>query len=344
MISKKFIGWDIGGAHTKISIIDSKKVKTRVFNIELWRNEGLITLEKIINNRDIIPTNTSHCITLSAEMCDIFSYRTKGINILLSLFKKNALNTYVYTNNGIKKMSRLRNVKSAASMNWLATAEFVSKFVDDIIIIDIGSTTTDFIVIKNKIIINKRVDDFTGMKNNELLYLGCLRTPIYAVTEEIKDLKNIYKIIPENFSSLADIYQILNIVDIKNDYSRRLDGRSKTLLNSYKRISRSFGFDYTKNHKNLVDKLCKKIMRIHVDKLYASLEKIIKKNSFKNNNVKIASIGIGSQITKNMINRYNLKNIDMDKILQCYPVKYNSSTLTHFPSFAVAALLRDKYE
>ena len=151
----------------------------------------------------------------------------------------------------------------------------------------------------------------------------------------------------EFYSSLADIYQILNIVDIKNDYSRRLDGRSKTLLNSYKRISRSFGFDYTKNHKNLVDKLCKKIMRIHVDKLYASLEKIIKKNSTENKesfSLVCDIVYFGSQITKNMINRYNLKNIDMDKILQCYPVKYNSSTLTHFPSFAVAALLRDKYE
>ncbi len=344
MISKTYIGWDIGGAHTKISIINSKKVKTRVFNIELWNNKGLSNIQKIINDKDIIPKNALHCITLSGEMCDIFSSRIKGINTLLSLFKQSALNAYIYTNNGINKLSSLRNVKNAASMNWLATAEYVSKYIEDIIIIDVGSTTTDFMIIKNNKILNKRVDDFSGLKNDELLYLGCLRTPIYAITNEIKDSKNIYKIIPENFSSLADIYQIMKVVNPKDDYSRRLDGRSKTLLNSYKRISRSFGFDYSNYHKNFVERLCRKIMNVHIDKMYISLQKIIKKNSYKNNNVKITSIGVGDQIVENMVKRNNLKYVDMITILQNCPVKYNSCTLMHFPSFAVASLLRDKYE
>ena len=53
-------------------------------------------------------------------------------------------------------------------------------------------------------------------------------------------------------------------------------------------------------------------MNVHIDKMYISLQKIIK-NSYKNNNVKITSIGVGDQIVENMVKRYNLKYVDMIK-------------------------------
>jgi len=90
-------------------------------------------------------------------------------------------------------------------MNWIATSNFLANRVENCIGIDIGSTTTDIILIKNNKIINRRINDFTGLINHELLYSGILRTPIYALTHEIKYRNKKYKIIPENFANMSDI-------------------------------------------------------------------------------------------------------------------------------------------
>ena len=82
-------------------------------------------------------------------------------------------------------------------------------FFPNCILVDIGSTTTDIIPIKNKEIISKGVTDYQRLKSNELIYLGVLRTPIQAV-EKKKNLIN------ENFANLSDVYRVLN--KIPNDF------------------------------------------------------------------------------------------------------------------------------
>ena len=47
---KTFIGWDIGGSNTKISIIKSNRVRSEVHEIELWRDAGLSKLKKLISD------------------------------------------------------------------------------------------------------------------------------------------------------------------------------------------------------------------------------------------------------------------------------------------------------
>ena len=341
---KTFIGWDIGGSNTKISIIKSNKAKSEVHEIELWRDAGLSKLKKLISDLGTNQNGTYHGITLSGEMCDIFPSRENGINTILSFFKKFSSNTYVYSSSGFIKLHKIREHKKVASMNWYSVGEMISKKIDNCIIINMGSTTTDFIMIKNNTIINKREDDFTGINNDELLYTGFLRSPIYALTDEVRVNMISYKVIPENFSSMADIYQILKIIDIKYDYSSRADRRSKTILNSYKRVARSFGFDFKHNHKKIIEKLCQEIMHIHITKIYRSLRIIIKKNSYKNNNVKIIGLGIGITLIKKMVNKYNMTYINMNTVLKNHPVRFDKKTLIHFPSYAVAYLLREKHE
>ena len=83
---KTFIGWDIGGSNTKISIIKSNKAKSEVHEIELWHDAGLSKLKKLISDLGTNQNGTYHAITLSGEMCDIFPSRKNGINIILSFF------------------------------------------------------------------------------------------------------------------------------------------------------------------------------------------------------------------------------------------------------------------
>ena len=54
-------------------------------------------------------------------------------------------------------------------MNWHATASYISNFFSNCILVDIGSTTTDIIPIKNKKIICKGKNDYERLKFNELI-------------------------------------------------------------------------------------------------------------------------------------------------------------------------------
>ena len=344
MTIKTYIGWDIGGSNTKISIIKSNRANSEVHEIELWNDNGLSKLKKLVSEFGNNKSDTYHGVTLSGEMCDIFPSRKNGINTILSFFKKYSSNTLIYSSSGFLKLHKIREYKKVASMNWYSIGEMISNKIDNCIIIDMGSTTTDFIMIKNNKIINKREDDFTGLNHDELLYTGFLRSPIYALTNEVRVNMISSKVIPENFSTMADVYQILNIIDIKYDYSSRADGRSKTILNSYKRVARSFGFDFNKNHKKIIEKLCQEIMNIHIAKIYRSLRIIIKKNSYKNNNVKIIGLGIGTNLIKKMVNKYDLSYLNINTVLKDDPVIFDEKTLIHFPSYVVANLLREKYE
>ena len=94
-----YIGWDIGGAHTKYTIsTDSKDtVECRIVLCELWKS--LSQLENIIKTVNIKYKKDFHIIniiSMSAEMCDIFSSRKKGVKAILSLFEKKVSLT-IYT-------------------------------------------------------------------------------------------------------------------------------------------------------------------------------------------------------------------------------------------------------
>ena len=73
-----------------------------------------------------------------------------------------------------------------------------------------------------------------------------------------------------------------------------------------------------------------------------SLESI--KPEFDKRNVKIIGLGIGITLIKKMVNKYNMTYINMNTVLKNHPVRFDKKTLIHFPSYAVAYLLREKHE
>ena len=62
-----------------------------------------------------------------------------------------------------------------------------------------------------------------------------------------------YNLIPEFYSTMGDIYRLLGVISLKDDYSDTADGRSKSQINTLTRISRSPGLDYDKKDKDYVE-------------------------------------------------------------------------------------------
>ena len=343
-----YIGWDIGGAHTKYTILkdNSMVLSSKISPLRLW--ESLSPLKTVIDNvyntygQNFIINNA---ISMSGEMCDIFTDRKHGVEKILSLFDRKKMNNYIYSSkDDILPISEYKNYKHIASMNWHIVAKYLSPIRKYAIAIDLGSTTTDFILLKNYRCINKRVDDYTGLQSSELLYTGILRTPIFSVTKQIRFNAQTYSLIPEYYATMGDIYRVLGVISTKDDYSETADGRSKSEINSLKRISRIFGMDYTNKEKKLIISLSKKIMTEHFNQISYNINYHINKN-FKNiKDLHFVGMGIGKTIIKKICIKNKWHYTDLDKSLSNSFTNNIDDLSNTAPSFLLALLLKKSYE
>ena len=94
------------------------------------------------------------------------------------------------------------NYKNIISMNWHAVGRYFLRYYKNLIIIDFGSTTTDFICIKDGMINNVGVDDLSRLSEGELIYTGVMRTPLFSIQNKII----IAKKISHFFSQILNLY------------------------------------------------------------------------------------------------------------------------------------------
>ena len=239
----KYLGIDIGGAHFKIIGLDEKKSVcfADYRKCYVWKSLNNLRNEIEYTNSLNLKKNTPCGITMTAELCDNFKNKKHGAIEISKLCKKLKLNYTFYTKSEkIFSKNIENNYKNFISMNWHSIARHFSKKFNNLLVVDFGSTTTDFICIKNSKIVNNGFEDFSRLSKKEMLYTGIIRTPLFGLQHEISLRKKKYHIIPELFSNTSDIYRINNFIKKDFDIDDEADNGMKGTLNSLLRISRSF--------------------------------------------------------------------------------------------------------
>ena len=339
MIKKNifYIGIDIGGANLKVVGLNRNKkiIFVEQFKCPIWRGtDVLVDKFKIFKN---INPEALMGITMTGELCDNFLNREDGVKKIIGCTQKIKCLKYFFTNNK-DRFKKKPSHKQVASMNWLATAEFISKKITNGLIVDFGSTTIDLILIKNKKCANIFFDDFNRINNSELIYTGCTRTPIFGITNQVILKKKIYNIIPEFFSNTADLYRAIKILPDDLDLYESADGKKKSRTNSLRRIARNFGLDYNRDNKSLILKLCKKLISIQLNNLHLIINKIFSKNNFFNKTTPIILCGIGKSIIKLGKQKYNFVNFED---LLYVNSKKNTCASYHAPATSCALLISE---
>ncbi len=259
---------DIGGANIKIfHIADARRFKKSVdflndceykqYYFPLWKkkNKFMSFLRQLTERADL--NADVYVITMTAELCDCFKDRREGVIFILNALKEildgkifvTSLSSGTFKNR-LKLLSNDTNFKlididkamkfpySVASANFIATAGYISKFEKNAIIIDIGSTTTDIIPIKDGKILAHRTD-FERLKNDELVYTGVLRTNLISISNKIKFKGKNLKISAEYFANTGDVYRSLGKIS-ENEYtSETSDGKGKSTIECMRRIART---------------------------------------------------------------------------------------------------------
>lgn len=211
-----FIGWDIGGAHLKISVWRGSQIE-RVHQCytPLWRG-----LDSLVEGLRCLPEDLTagaqHAVTMTGELADCFSHRQEGVLTLTRLFTSihPSQNTRLYAGElGWLEVQHLvdqpaRFTDHIASMNWHATASLVARTIKTGLFVDVGSTTSDLIPVKEGKPVSQGVTDFTRLQHRELEYMGVIRTPVPMLVDHVFLEGTRIGIAREHFATLADVYRL----------------------------------------------------------------------------------------------------------------------------------------
>ncbi len=252
---KRWVGWDIGGAHLKAALIDNGQVEhVTQLDCPLWL--GLDRLEqalaKIMHRFGPVP---GHGVTMTGEMCDIFPSRAVGVRTISALLERRfgpdrTLQFYSAKRGMVSGDVCRRHWRESASANWHASAiilmKTLKKNVDNTkenhLLIDIGSTTTDIIPISTALPV---MDDFERLRRGWLCYTGVMRTPLPMVSSHMRYRGEDIPLMAENFADMGDVYRICG--DLKTENGATSDHRGKSLKDNLRRLARMIGRDAGEN-------------------------------------------------------------------------------------------------
>ena len=244
-------GWDVGGAHVKVSMADAAGAVLDVaqWACPLW--QGLDHLERTIDLvferwPDARTDAALHAVTMTGEMVDLFEDRAHGVQAIAAPLAQRLgprLRFYAGDAGWLTPQSCADGWRSVASANWLATASWIASRVPDALLIDIGSTTTDIIPIAGGGVVARAATDAGRLATGELVYQGVVRTPLCGIAQRIEFAGETVNVMNEWFATTADVYRLTGELAPHYDLYPSADQGPKTEAASRTRLARMIGRD-----------------------------------------------------------------------------------------------------
>ncbi|MEO8157326.1 MAG: hydantoinase/oxoprolinase family protein [Betaproteobacteria bacterium] len=242
------LGWDIGGAHLKAAAVDrrGRVVQVQQLPCPLWL--GLEHLDHAIAvTLADLPAAGLHAVTMTGELTDFFRNRDEGVKLILARFAKQvpADRTHVYAGPAgfLTPRNAAQNTGAVASANWGASAELVAGLLADALFVDVGSTTTDLVPIRDGVMRIRGFGDADRLACEELVYTGVVRTPVMALAQRIPFEGRWIPAMAEYFATMADVYRLTGELPEDADQLPAADNGGKSVRDSARRLARMIGRD-----------------------------------------------------------------------------------------------------
>ena len=346
-MQENIIGWDVGGAHLKAAWLNSKGEVLAVYQepCPLW--QGLHTLEdalaRIIQK---LPNEIKrHDLTMTGELVDLFNSREEGVKAIINVMQVTIAHDNLRVYAGRLGSLLPSNIKSTqfddiASANWLASASYTAQQVKTGIFVDIGSTTTDILLLNNGLVNAQGYTDFQRLKSNELVYTGVVRTAVMAVAQSVEFAGSQVGVMSEYFATMADVYRLTAELPKQADQTDTADGAEKTLAASANRLARMIGCDLQDfslaEWKNLAAEIRKQqLIRIQkaVQLQLARLDNL--------DNCVLIGAGVGRFLVQDIAKTLGLKYLEFDSFFTATSEVSEMKIADCAPAVAVAYLACD---
>ncbi|MHB8970410.1 MAG: hydantoinase/oxoprolinase family protein [Pirellulaceae bacterium] len=216
-----WLALDIGGANLKVA--DGQGfAASRPF--ALWKDKDWLAREL----RSAIaesPPRDHLVVTMTGELADCFANKAEGVKFILQATQEAAdgRHTRVYLVDGtLASLSvAMSRPLLAASSNWHALGRFCGRFAahHPAWLIDIGSTTVDFIPLLNGQPIVSGTTDMDRLLAGHLVYTGIERSPVCAIVQSFPYRGRECPVAQEVFATTRDVYLLKgDLPESSNDH------------------------------------------------------------------------------------------------------------------------------
>lgn len=237
---------DVGGAALKISD-GASFARSQAF--ELWKHPRDLpaALARLV---DGAPSAERVFATMTGELADCFSTKAEGVAHICAaldqVFREQTLRIYTTDGSVVSTEEACDRPLAAAASNWHVLARFAGRFAVQGagLLIDIGSTTTDLIPLRDGAPCSAARTDPERLMAGELVYTGVARSPVCAITTAIPYRGAQCPTAQEFFATAADAYVWLDELP-ENVEECGADGRPMTKAFARDRLARSICADRT---------------------------------------------------------------------------------------------------
>ncbi len=332
----KNAGWDIGGAHVKLAYIHDNKLQVYQWNCPLWK--GLNELVSVLKSALIpLPEHiTQHHVTMTGELVDIFTCRDQGVKEIMQVFLEQISTNHCvhfFSRQGLVDYHHAQQDTSAiASANWIASGRIVSEHNENVIFVDIGSTTTDVLSIQNRELELNGLTDFERLRSGELVYTGVVRSCVNTLCREIPYKGYMTPLMAEYFAVSADVYRILEWLPAHADYGNTMDGMAKDKISSMRRLARMIGEDYCENDQQEWLNVAHYVADQQMEMIEKSIKVLMKKHVCK---PIIVGAGVGRFLVEKIAHNLTLEYREFAKYVVPDDISYSLNASDCAPAVAL---------
>jgi probable H4MPT-linked C1 transfer pathway protein len=238
------LGWDIGGVNTKAARLDSTGCRSTSLPYELQHQPSLLsaTLWSAASQIGAEPDDC-HAVTMTAELSQTFRTKREGVGFVLdaleATFPPERLHVYTVSGKFVSPEEAREQPLDVAASNWAATASWVGLWIPDCILIDVGSTTSDLIPIRDGRAAGCGRTDLERLLSGELVYTGALRTPVEAIARRIPFRGATIMPAAEGFALSGDVHLWLGSLRAEEYTCPTPDGRPASREYAGERLARA---------------------------------------------------------------------------------------------------------
>lgn len=341
MPSDIVLGWDLGGAHLKAAAVarSGKVLWVRQLPCPLWL--GLEHLDRAVASMlEEQPGARWHAVTMTGELTDLFRNRAQGVTGILSRFARHvpASRTMVYagTSGFFTPQRAAKNPEAVASANWAASAQLMASRVPDALLVDVGSTTTDIVPIRDGKLAVRGHGDYERLACGELVYTGIVRTPVMALTERIPFEGNWIAPMAEHFATTADVYRLTGELPEGADQLPAADNGGKTVRDSARRLARMIGRDLESAPLSAWRQCARYLAELQATKICQACDRVLSRAEVAERGPLVGA-GVGRFLVKKLAAQLGRRYGDFEGLVEAAP-DMASLASSCAPAVAVAVL------
>ncbi len=320
-MQQRIVGWDIGGAHIKAAVLESNGCISKVYQkpCPLWK--GIELLHQAVTSiiAEISDKDARHVMTMTGELVDLFDNRDQGVEVIIKAMQACVKNSELFIYAGFEGFLTPQQIQkqhyiSIASANWLASASFSATQCQKGLFIDIGSTTTDILLLAEYKVQAISLTDYDRMVSEELVYTGIIRTAVMAVAQTAYFNGQSMGLMAEYFATMADVYRLTGELNEGHDQTDTADGGEKTLLASAKRLSRMTGYEFVEKDLLIWKQLAKNIKAQQKNRIKKAVERQLSRHLITEKDFFIGA-GVGRFLVKQIANDLGFPYLDFSEIV-----------------------------